>query len=76
MTQNGGLDVLAACCMFGILLVLLGWVVLRHHDDPVTRSLDTSDTDDVSDDESDLDSENDSENDCEDDSENASEKDG
>ncbi|HWC21751.1 MAG TPA: hypothetical protein VG502_05585 [Flexivirga sp.] len=55
MTQNGGLDVLAACCMFGVLLVLLGWVVLRHHDDPVTRSLErssqtSSDTDDTDDD--------------------------
>lgn len=38
MTQNGGLDVLIACVTFGVLLTLLGWVVLRHHDDPVRRA--------------------------------------
>lgn len=42
MTQNGGLDVLIACVTFGVLLTLLGWVVLRHHDDPVNRAM-TSD---------------------------------
>jgi hypothetical protein len=34
MTQNGGLDILFAWCMFGILVLVLAWLVLRRHDDP------------------------------------------
>ncbi|NHN54648.1 hypothetical protein G9U51_02485 [Calidifontibacter sp. DB0510] len=40
MTQTGGLVVLAAWVMFGVLVTLLAWTVLRHHDDPVRLACD------------------------------------
>lgn len=38
MTQTGGLDVLIAWCAFGILLLALAWLVLRHHADPRAKA--------------------------------------
>ncbi|GAB3489896.1 hypothetical protein [Flexivirga sp.] len=38
MTQNGGIDVLIAWCIFGVLVVLLCWFVLRGHDDATMRA--------------------------------------
>ncbi|HET7305172.1 MAG TPA: hypothetical protein VFJ12_11570 [Segeticoccus sp.] len=38
MTQNGGIDVLIAWCAFGVLLLVLAWTVLRHHEDPLELS--------------------------------------
>lgn len=45
MTQNGGIDVLVAWCIFGVLVVLLGWFVLHGHDDATMRA-DESDRED------------------------------
>ena len=38
MTQNGGIDVLIAWCIFGVIVVVLLWFVLRRHADPVELS--------------------------------------
>jgi hypothetical protein len=38
MTQVGGLDVLLAWAMFVVLLLVLGWFVLRQHADPIDEA--------------------------------------
>lgn len=38
MTQVGGLDVLLAWAMFVLLLLVLGWFVLRRHADPIDEA--------------------------------------
>lgn len=31
MTQIGGIDVLIAWCEFAVILLVFGWLILRHH---------------------------------------------
>ncbi len=31
MTQTGGIVVLIAWCKFAVILLVFGWVILRHH---------------------------------------------
>jgi HAMP domain-containing protein len=38
MTQVGGLDVLLAWVLFGLLLLVLAWFVLRRHVDPIDEA--------------------------------------
>jgi len=45
MTQNGGIDVLIAWCVFGALVTVLAWFLLRGHDDATMRA-DESDQED------------------------------